>query len=92
MLAQVLENHVDEMDRLEKEFQVEIDKALASIDIDAVMANPKATLEEVTDMIKKKFEDRYLDKILTQGRRLAERIQEKDLLVDLSKNSDKNDD
>lgn len=92
MLAKVISSHIDTIDELEERLHEEIDRAIAAIDIDAVIANPRATLNETAQIIQEKIIREYIEKALVSGREFAKRIQEKDVVVDLQKNPDKNED
>jgi vacuolar-type H+-ATPase subunit E/Vma4 len=92
MLSKIIEDHVDAIEQIEADFQEEIDKAISSIDIEALMADPQATLEQVAELVKEKIRDKYSDRIVALGKEFSQRIQEKDVTVDLSKDPDKNDD
>lgn len=92
MLSDTLHKHLDEMDKLEEQMQDDIDKAIATIDIDALMANPKATLDEVSNIIEKFLVNKYAHLALKHGSDLAKIVQKKDIIVDASKNPTVNED
>lgn len=90
MLSNTLHAHVDEMDALEEKMQEDIDKAIAAIDIEALMANPQATMDETIKTIENFLVENYAAEALSIGKRLSVALQKKDIVIDPSKDPEKN--
>lgn len=92
MLSNILHKHLDEMDAIEAQMQDDIDKAIASIEVDALIANPKATLDEIVKMIEDFLVKKYAHIALKNGSDLAKIVQKRNVVVDPSNNPKVNED
>lgn len=89
-LDKVLHKHIDQMDSIEEAIQRDIDGIIASIDIDELIEDPHGVLNATVDLVKNRLTEKYIPLASKNGFDLAERIQQKDIKVDLAKDPDKN--
>lgn len=90
MLSDTLNKNVDALDALSEQMQDEIDSAIASIDIKALMYDPEYTLLEVIEILKKTLSEKYIPEAMLVGKNLSREILEDDIVVDLSTNPNEN--
>ena len=91
MLSPILNNHIDLMDVLEAQMQDDIDKAIAAIDIQALMANPQATMLETVKMIEKVLVQKYGPQAMKHAVDLIKTIEKRNVIVDPTKDATLND-
>lgn len=80
------------MDLIESDLQDDIDKAIAAIDIQALIANPEATMLETIKTVEKVLLNRYAPQALKHGIDLSKSIEKKDIIIDPSNDPKENQD
>lgn len=91
MLSAILHKHIDAMDELEMQAQDDIDKAIAAIDIKALMADPQATMLETVKLIENVLVTKYGPQAMKNGVDLTKAIKKHSIEVDPTKDPNLND-
>lgn len=89
-MDKVINAHIDKVEEIEKAINEVIDKAMAEIDIEEVIAAPSATLAAVVEKVKRTFLDDYANKAVELGVEFGQAVtkkieQDKTIKVDKSK-------
>lgn len=90
MLASVLHKHLDGLDEIDARAKAKIDKVIVSIDIKALMDDPKEELGRVVDEIDKMIVDEFQPLAHADGVKLAKEIKKRDVKIDPSNDPTKN--
>lgn len=96
-MDKLINKHIDTLEELESELDIIVEDAIASIDIEALVKNPTAELERVVEEVKEVFLKEYAPQAVEAGIDFAKKIQErieqdKDIIVDKSKDPNLNKD
>ena len=85
-LDKVILDHIEEVDELEDQVAVDIDKLINKLNIDAVIENPKQALEQLTEMITKLLNDKYYPEVAVKGLAFAKDVvKDGEIKIDISK-------
>jgi len=76
-MDKLINNHIDDIEKLAEELDAIIDNAIDNIDIRALVKDPTAELQKITDEIKEIFIEKYAPQAVELGFDFAKRIQEK---------------
>lgn len=90
MLSTILHKHLDGMDQIEADVKAEADKIIAAIDRQKLISDPRAALMEVAEEVAKVLEAKYIPIASKDGFALARQIEKKDVVIDPSKDPNKN--
>jgi len=90
-MDKVINKHIDEIEKLEEEFNADLNSIIKDIDINDVIENAEFTMSTVADDIKELFAEKYAIRAAELGIRFAEMIEkkiesDKTIKVDDSKN------
>jgi len=69
-----INRHLESIERLEKEVDDDIDKAIKAFDIKDIIDDPLVALLEVTEVINDMLDDEYHDRALEEGIKFARNI------------------
>ena len=75
MLDKIINDHLDEMDKIEMAVEADIDEIMKQIDIDAIMQDPLSELTVVVEAVKKVLEDEYIPMAISEGMELSKNIE-----------------
>ena len=97
MLDKVIHKHIDRIDAIEEAIDKEIDRLISGIDIDDVMANPEAVINEVMILVKGAITEKYAKEAIDAGLQFAATIknmikQDKEIKVPKTKDPKLNED
>lgn len=97
MLDKVIHKHIDRIDAIEEAIDKEIDRLISGIDIDDVMANPEAVINEVMILVKGTIMEKYAKEAIDAGLQFAATIknmikQDKEIKVPKTKDPKLNED
>ena len=90
MLSKILHGHLDEMDLIDEKVRTDVDKIFSSIDKQALIKDPQKVLLETIEEVKKILVSKYQPQAAVQGIDLAKEIKKRDVVVDPSKDPNKN--
>ena len=91
MLDQIINKHLDEMDKVEDAIATDIESIMKQIDVSSIMQNPLAELTEIVDLVKKLLEDEYIPKAIDEGASFSKAIEEDgDIVIQDSDNPELN--
>lgn len=90
MLSTLLHKHLDEMDAIEAEVKAEVDKIIANMDPQKLIADPQWEMANVIEEIRALLVDKFMALASKNGFDLAKAVSNKDVLVDPAKDPTKN--
>lgn len=75
-LDKVIVAHLDEMDKIEDQIDVELEKIISQISIDALMENPEQTLLTVGALVEEMVNEDLYFKVMENGIKFAKAIED----------------
>jgi hypothetical protein len=73
----IINSHIDKVEEIERQLEIIIEQEIAKIDIDMVLADPKAALMEAAESIKEIFLDKYAHDAVELGFDFGRIVQKK---------------
>lgn len=94
-MDKLINKHIDDIEELERQMDIVIDKEISSIDIDALIKDPQGTIAQSAENMREVFLDEYADKAVEFGfdfgRAINKKIeQDKTIKIDKSKDPELN--
>jgi hypothetical protein len=89
MLEKFINNHLDTLETIEESAEKMIDKAIGTINIDALIVNPEVELAAVTQIIYDWILDKYTEQAVEEGLSFAKEI-EKHKIIKIDDSNDPN--
>ena len=72
MLDKILNDHLDVMEKIESDMEKDIDSIISKIDIDEILIDAQAELDEVVAAIMRLIEDEYIPQAIDAGQKLSQ--------------------
>ena len=72
MLDKIIHSHLDVMEKIESDMEKDIDSIISKIDIDEILIDAQAELDEVVAAIMRLIEDEYIPQAIDAGQKLSQ--------------------
>ena len=87
-MYELINKHIDVLEKIESETEADINKFMGQINIDAVLEDPQAALMIIADAINERMKSEYAPKALVEGLKFAKAV--KDKTIEVPKTKDPN--
>jgi len=76
-MDKIINTHLDKIEELENEFNIDLEKLIGDLNIKVVIDNPEAEMLQLKEDIKELYLNKYADRAVELGISFAELIQKK---------------